>query len=252
MGPSVDPQIDLARLPRHVGIIMDGNGRWAKKRFLPRIAGHREGVKAVDRVVSHARRMGIKALTLYSFSSENWNRPRSEIEALMEILGEYLKRELRRMIREDIRFNAIGHLEELPEFAQDIIRSSTAETAQRQGMVLTLALSYGSRQEIVDAAKKIASEVRAGKIEPENVEESDIARFLYTTDLPELDLLIRTSGEIRLSNYLLWQAAYAELYFTDVYWPDFEEKDLEEAVHTFQSRIRKFGLTEDQTLAQNG
>jgi undecaprenyl diphosphate synthase len=156
------------------------------------------------------------------------------------------------MIREDIRFNAIGHLEELPEFAQDIIRSSTAETAQRQGMVLTLALSYGSRQEIVDAAKKIASEVRAGKIEPENVEESDIARFLYTTDLPELDLLIRTSGEIRLSNYLLWQAAYAELYFTDVYWPDFEEKDLEEAVHTFQSRIRKFGLTEDQTLAQNG
>ena len=252
MGPSVDPQIDLARLPRHVGIIMDGNGRWAKKRFLPRIAGHREGVKAVDRVVSHARRMGIKALTLYSFSSENWNRPRSEIEALMEILGEYLKRELRRMSREDIRFNAIGHLEELPEFAQDIIRSSTAETAQRQGMVLTLALSYGSRQEIVDAAKKIAYEVRAGKIEPENVEESDIARFLYTTDLPELDLLIRTSGEIRLSNYLLWQAAYAELYFTDVYWPDFEEKDLEEAVHTFQSRIRKFGLTEDQTLAQNG
>ena len=170
----------------------------------------------------------------------------------MEILGEYLKRELRRMIREDIRFNAIGHLEELPEFAQDIIRSSMAETAQRQGMVLTLALSYGSRQEIVDAAKKIACEVRAGKIEPENVEESDIARFLYTADLPELDLLIRTSGEIRLSNYLLWQAAYSELYFTDVYWPDFGEEDLEEAVHTFQSRIRKFGLTEDQTLARNG
>ena len=252
MEPSVDPRIDLARLPRHVGIIMDGNGRWAKKRFLPRIAGHREGVKAVDRVVSHARRMGIKALTLYSFSSENWNRPRSEIDALMEILGEYLKRELRRMIREDIRFNAIGHLEELPEFAQDIIRSSMAETAQRQGMVLTLALSYGSRQEIVAAAKKIACEVRAGKIEPENVEESDIARFLYTADLPELDLLIRTSGEIRLSNYLLWQAAYSELYFTDVYWPDFGEEDLEEAVHTFQSRIRKFGLTEDQTLARNG
>ena len=163
MEPSVDPRIDLARLPRHVGIIMDGNGRWAKKRFLPRIAGHREGVKAVDRVVSHARRMGIKALTLYSFSSENWNRPRGEIDALMEILGEYLKRELMRMIREDIRFNAIGHLEELPEFAQDIIRSSMEETAQRQGMVLTLALSYGSRQEIVDAAKKIAREVRAAR-----------------------------------------------------------------------------------------
>ncbi len=250
MDPPIDSRIDRSRLPRHVGIIMDGNGRWARKRMLPRIAGHREGVKAVDRIVSHARRIGIRALTLYSFSLENWSRPREEVEALMDILAEFLERELRRMLREGIRFNTIGRIEDLPQFAQDIIRRTMEETADRTDMVLTLALSYSSRREIADAARALAREVRAGKLEPEDLEEADIARHLYTADLPELDLLIRTSGELRLSNYLLWQAAYAELYFTDLYWPEFGERDLEEAVLAYQARVRKFGLTEEQLTAR--
>ena len=252
MEPLIDPRIDLARLPRHIGIIMDGNGRWAKKRFLPRIAGHREGVKAVDRVVAHARRMGVKALTLYSFSLENWSRPREEVDALMSILAEYLERELRRMLREGIRFNAIGHLEDLPSFAQKMVSDAMRDTAEQQGMVLTLALSYGSRREIVDAARALAREAAAGELDPEDIEETDLARHLYTATLPELDLLIRTSGELRLSNYLLWQAAYAELYFTDLYWPDFGEQELEAAVLDFQSRVRKFGLTEEQVAGRKG
>ena len=252
MEPLIDPRIDLARLPRHIGIIMDGNGRWAKKRFLPRIAGHREGVKAVDRVVAHARRMGVKALTLYSFSLENWSRPREEVDALMSILAEYLERELRRMLREGIRFNAIGHLEDLPSFAQKMVSDAMRDTAEQQGMVLTLALSYGSRREIVDAARALAREAAAGELDPEDIEETDLARHLYTAALPELDLLIRTSGELRLSNYLLWQAAYAELYFTDLYWPDFGEQELEAAVLDFQSRVRKFGLTEEQVAGRKG
>ena len=252
MEPLIDPRIDLARLPRHIGIIMDGNGRWAKKRFLPRIAGHREGVKAVDRVVAHARRMGVKALTLYSFSLENWSRPREEVDALMSILAEYLERELRRMLREGIRFNAIGHLEDLPAFAQKMVSDAMRDTAEQQGMVLTLALSYGSRREIVDAARALAREAAAGELDPEDIEETDLARHLYTATLPELDLLIRTSGELRLSNYLLWQAAYAELYFTDLYWPDFGEQELEAAVLDFQSRVRKFGLTEEQVAGRKG
>ena len=252
MEPRIDPRIDLGRLPRHIGIIMDGNGRWAKKRFLPRIAGHREGVKAVDRVVAHARRMGIKALTLYSFSLENWSRPREEVDALMGILAEYLERELRRMLREGIRFNAIGHLEDLPPFAQKMVADAMRDTAAQQGMVLTLALSYGSRREIADAARALAREAAAGKLDPEDIEEADLARHLYTAALPELDLLIRTSGELRLSNYLLWQAAYAELYFTDLFWPDFGERELEAAVLDFQSRVRKFGLTEEQVAGRKG
>ena len=242
----IDSRIDLSRLPAHVGIIMDGNGRWAKKRFLPRLAGHREGVKAVDRVVSHASTMGIKALTLYSFSLENWSRPRDEVNALMEILAEYLERELSRILEVGIRFNTIGHVEDLPLFAQEWVSRAVAETADREGMILTLALSYSSRREIADAAQALAREAIAGKISPENIDESDIERNLYTSDLPELDLLIRTSGELRLSNYLLWQAAYAEMYFTDLYWPNFGERELESAVLAFQSRVRKFGLTEDQ------
>ncbi|MBI2178860.1 MAG: isoprenyl transferase [Candidatus Tectomicrobia bacterium] len=252
MEPRIDPRIDLGRLPRHIGIIMDGNGRWAKKRFLPRIAGHREGVKAVDRVVAHARRMGIKALTLYSFSLENWSRPRDEVDALMGILAEYLERELRRMLREGIRFNAIGHLEDLPPFAQKMVVDAMRDTAAQEGMVLTLALSYGARREIADAARALAREAAAGKLDPEDIEEADLARHLYTAGLPDLDLLIRTSGELRLSNYLLWQAAYAELYFTDLYWPDFGEQELEAAVLDFQSRVRKFGLTEEQVAGRKG
>ncbi len=250
MDPRIDPRIDPARLPRHVGIIMDGNGRWAKNRMLPRIAGHRQGVKAVDRIVSHASRMGIKALTLYSFSLENWSRPRDEVDALMDILVEFLERELARIFREGIRFNAIGHIEDLPHFAQDWVKRVMQETADREGMVLTLALSYSSRREIADAAQELAREAVAGKISPDDIDETDIARNLYTADLPELDLLIRTSGELRLSNYLLWQAAYAELYFTDSYWPEFGTREFEEAVLSFQARVRKFGLTEEQVATR--
>jgi undecaprenyl diphosphate synthase len=190
--------------------------------------------------------MGIKALTLYSFSLENWSRPRDEVNALMEILAEYLERELSRMLEEGIRFNTIGHVEDLPIFAQEWVNRAMTETADREGMILTLALSYSSRREIADAAQALAREALAGKISPEEIDESDIERNLYTSDLPELDLLIRTSGELRLSNYLLWQAAYAEMYFTNLYWPNFGERELEAAVLAFQSRVRKFGLTEDQ------
>jgi len=250
MDPRIDPRIDPSRLPRHIGIIMDGNGRWARKRMLPRIAGHREGVKAVDRIVSHASRMGIKALTLYSFSLENWSRPREEVNALMDILVEFLERELNRILREGIRFNAIGHLEDLPHFAQDWVKRVIEETADRDGMVLTLALSYSARREIADAAQELAREAVAGKISPDDIDETDIARNLYTANLPELDLLIRTSGELRLSNYLLWQAAYAELFFTDSYWPEFGPREFEEAVLSFQARVRKFGLTEEQVTTR--
>jgi undecaprenyl diphosphate synthase len=250
MDPRIDPRIDPSRLPRHVGIIMDGNGRWARKRMLPRIAGHREGVKAVDRIVSHASRMGIKALTLYSFSLENWSRPREEVNALMDILVEFLERELNRILREGIRFNAIGHIEDLPHFVQDWVNRAIEETAGRDGMVLTLALSYSARREIADAAQELAREAVAGKISPDDIDETDIARNLYTADLPELDLLIRTSGELRLSNYLLWQAAYAELFFTDSYWPEFGPREFEEAVLSFQARVRKFGLTEEQVTTR--
>jgi len=244
------PDLDRTRIPKHIGIIMDGNGRWAKKRFLPRIAGHREGVKAVDRVVSHASRLGVKALTLYSFSLENWSRPREEVNALMMILVEFLERELARMLAEGIRLNTIGHIEDLPRFAQERVKLAVEETANRKGMVLTLALSYSSRREIADAAQALAHDVLAGKISPSEIDESDISRNLNTSDLPDLDLMIRTSGELRLSNYLLWQAAYAELYFTDLYWPDFGEEELEKAIFAYQSRVRKFGLTEDQISAR--
>ncbi len=246
MESRIDLRIDLERLPRHIGIIMDGNGRWAQKRFLPRVAGHREGVKSVDKVVAHARRIGVKALTLYSFSLENWNRPKDEVDALMDILADYLERELQRMLREGIRFNMIGHEEDLPLFAREIVQRVKEQTAGQDGMVLTLALSYGARREITDAARAISREVQKGILQPEEIDESDIERHLYTADLPKLDLLIRTSGELRLSNYLLWQAAYAELYFTDIKWPEFGERELEDAILAYQSRVRKFGLTEEQ------
>ena len=173
-------------------------------------------MKSVDKVVAHARRIGVKALTLYSFSLENWNRPKDEVDALMDILADYLERELQRMLREGIRFNTIGHEEDLPLFAQEIVRRVREQTADQDGMVLTLALSYGARREITDAARAVSKEVQKGILQPEEIDESDIERHLYTADLPKLDLLIRTSGELRLSNYLLWQAAYAELYFTDI------------------------------------
>ena len=199
------------KLPQHIAIIMDGNGRWAKKRFLPRIAGHRAGVKSVDRIVTQCRELGIKALTLYSFSEENWNRPKKEIDTLMSILREFLQKELDRMIKEDIRFNTIGHIEELPLFAQEILKEAKEKTRDKKGMVLTLALSYAGRREIVDAVKKIAKKVKNKIISVDSINADLFSQELYTSDLPEPDLLIRTSGEVRISNYFLYRIAYTEL-----------------------------------------
>tara|TARA_B100000686_G_scaffold133854_1_gene140883 strand:+ start:5273 stop:6028 length:756 start_codon:yes stop_codon:yes gene_type:complete len=242
--------IDSSRLPKHVGIIMDGNGRWAKRKSLPRISGHRAGVKAVQSAVEFARKIGISALTLYSFSSENWNRPKREIDSLMDILSEFLEKELNRMLAEGIRFNCIGQIEDLPDFVQRIILRSIDETADRNDMVLTLALSYSGRMEITNAAKSIAKKVSAGEITISEIDESTIQEHLYTADLPELDLLIRTGGDLRLSNYMLWQVAYAELFFTELSWPDFTDLEFQKAILAFQKRIRKFGLTEEQLLSK--
>lgn len=245
-------QLDHKKLPLHIAIIMDGNGRWAKKRFLPRIAGHRAGAKTVDRIVTQCRKLGIKALTLYSFSDENWNRPKKEIDTLMSLLREYLQKELNTMIREDIRFNTIGHIEELPLFAQEMIKEAEEKTRNKKGMVLTLALSYGSRREIIDTVKKIAEKVKKNIIELDSINSELFSRELYTCDLPEPDLLIRTSGEIRISNYLLYQIAYTELYFTKVLWPDFHETHLLKALIEFQNRVRRYGLTTEQTRKSKG
>ena len=243
-------EIDFKRLPKHVGIIMDGNGRWAKLKSLPRISGHRAGVKAVQSTVEFARKIGISALTLYSFSSENWSRPKREIDSLMDILSEFLERELSRMLTEGIRFNCIGQIEDLPDFVQKIIVRAIEETADRNDMVLTLALSYSGRMEITNAVKSIAKKVDVGEISISEIDESTIQEHLYTSDLPELDLLIRTGGDLRLSTYMLWQFAYAELFFTELRWPDFTESEFKKAILAFQKRVRKFGLTEEQLLSK--
>jgi undecaprenyl diphosphate synthase len=241
-------QVDLKRLPRHIAIIMDGNGRWAKKRMLPRVEGHRRGVKTVDKIVTLCAEMHIEALTLYSFSDENWNRPRSEIDALMKILDQYLNKELDRMMRENIRFNTIGRTHELPTSIQKLIHHSEDVTRNNDGLILTLALSYGGRQEIVDATKNIVRQVQEGSLSIEDIDFPVLESSLYTHDLPELDLLIRTSGEKRISNFLLYQMAYTELHYTQVLWPKFTEDDLLKAIIDFQSRERRFGMIGDQIV----
>lgn len=227
-------------LPRHVAIIMDGNGRWAEGRGLPRVAGHREGAEAVRAVTRTARRIGIEALTLYAFSHENWGRPEPEVGALMELLADFLEAERGEMMANQIRLNAIGELERLPARVRDRLASVRAETAANRGMVLTLALSYGGRQELVVAARAAAA-ARGPALEA-----ADLEAALWTRGLPELDLLVRTSGERRISNFLLWQCAYSELYFSDVLWPDFRDEALLSAVADYQGRERRFGLTGGQ------
>ncbi len=241
-------QIDPKRLPRHIAIIMDGNGRWAQKNRLPRVEGHRRGVKTVDKIVTLCTEMHLEALTLYSFSDENWNRPRTEIEALMKILDQYLNRELERMKRENIRFNTIGRIHELPPAIQKLIRRATDYTRNNDGLVLTLALSYGGRQEIIDAVRKIAKQVQEGVLPIEDIDFQVMESCLDTHDLPELDLLIRTSGEKRISNFLLYQMAYTELHYTQVFWPQFTEDDLLKAIIDFQNRERRFGMIGDQIV----
>lgn len=246
-------QIDPARLPRHLAIIMDGNGRWAKKRFLPRVAGHRAGVEAVRATVDTCARLGIEVLTLYAFSVENWKRPPFEIEALMTFLKEYLRKELDNIHRENIRFQTSGRTHELDESVQFELRSAVQRTAQNSGMVLNVALNYGGRVELVDACRQLLAQCQREGRAADSITESDLAQHLYTAGLPDPDLLVRTSGELRVSNFLLWQIAYAEIYVTDVLWPDFRRNDLFTAIIDYQKRERRYGglLKEPQRAVVN-
>jgi undecaprenyl diphosphate synthase len=234
-------ELDLARLPRHVAIIMDGNGRWAARRSMPRLVGHRAGADAVRRTVETAARLGLECLTLYAFSTENWKRPRFEIRALMDLLTEYLRKELHSLRENNIQFRMIGRSEELNISVLEQIRKAELSTFQNTGLRLNIALNYGSRAEIVDAVRKLAREVAAGRLCPDEVDEELIHRNLYTRALPDPDLLIRTSGEMRISNFLLWQIAYAELHVTETLWPDFGERDLFAALIDYQRRERRYG-----------
>ncbi|KAF0215688.1 MAG: undecaprenyl diphosphate [Geobacteraceae bacterium] len=238
------------KLPRHLAIIMDGNGRWAKARMLRRIVGHRKGVETVRMIVEECSLLGISCLTLFAFSAENWLRPKTEVQALMMLLKKYIKMEVPRMMQNNIRFNVIGNREELPSDVNRVVDDAIAKTAGNSGMILTLALSYGARQEIVRAATIMAADMASGKISATEVSESLFAGYLYTADMPEPDFLIRTSGEMRISNFLLWQLAYTELYFTDINWPDFGKRELHKALCDYQDRERRFGRTSDQLQAR--
>ncbi|MXV17786.1 isoprenyl transferase [Hufsiella ginkgonis] len=239
-------QIDKARLPKHVAVIMDGNGRWAKEKGKFRIFGHQNGVKAVRDTVEGAVEIGIPYLTLYAFSTENWNRPKLEVTALMELLVSTINKETRTLMENDVRLNAIGDLKSLPPKCYRELEEAIAKTSNNKTCTLTLALSYSSRWEITQAATKLARQVKEGTIQPEDINEQLFASQLTTADMPDPELMIRTSGEHRVSNYLLWQLAYAELYFTSKLWPDFRRTDLQEAIIDFQKRERRFGLTSEQ------
>lgn len=228
-------------LPKHVAVIMDGNGRWAELRGLPRIAGHREGINSVRDMISQCLELGIQALTIYAFSQENWNRPTQEISALMGLLEHYLSTERASLIEQQVRFRAIGRLELLPESAQHWVRTTEQETASLDKMVLTVALSYGGRAEIVDAVRGLLTDVQSGTIEADQIDEALLQQHLYTHPLPDPDLLIRTSGETRISNFLLWQLAYTELCFTPTLWPDFRRREFLMALLEYQKRERRFG-----------
>lgn len=234
-------ELDRENLPFHVGIIMDGNGRWAKKRMLPRVAGHRAAMTNVKKAIRFSSDSGIRVLTLYAFSTENWKRPKEEVSALMSILLEYLGRELEEMHEKGIVVRTIGDITGLPKPVQELLCHSMEKTKQNKGMVLNLALNYGSRGEIVNAARSIAREVADGKLDVEEIDEKVFASRLYTADVPDPDLVIRTSGEVRLSNFLLYQTAYSELYFTPTLFPDFDENEYTKALLEYQNRKRRFG-----------
>jgi undecaprenyl diphosphate synthase len=238
--------IDKNNLPKHLAIIMDGNGRWAKKHGLFRTLGHESGTKSVKKIIEACANLGIENLTLYAFSTENWNRPKVEVEALMKVLVNSLIKELPTLEKNSIKMNAIGNLEKLPAKAQKELQDVINKTAENTKLVLTLALSYGSREELVNAVKNISDKVKNNIISVDKIDDSVINEHLYTHNLPDVDLLIRTSGEHRISNFLLWQIAYAELYFTDILWPDFKESDLYEAILSYQKRERRFGKTSEQ------
>lgn len=237
---------EITNYPKHLAIIMDGNGRWAKKQGMMRIFGHESAMKAVRQTVEYCVENNIGYLTLYAFSTENWNRPAIEVNALMELLVKFLKKESKSLNENNIRLKTIGRLDHFPKKAKETLLETIDKLKNNTGLTLTLALGYGAREELSTAIKNIATDVKNGVISAENINESVINSYLYTHDLPDVDLLIRTSGEYRISNFLLWQIAYAELYFTDVLWPDFNKNHLNEAILNYQKRERRFGKTSEQ------
>jgi undecaprenyl diphosphate synthase len=233
--------LDRERIPGHIAVIMDGNGRWARKRGLPRVAGHAAARAAVRDVVAACAELGVAELTLYTFSMENWSRPRSEVAALMRLLDQTLREQVEEMDRDNIRLNAIGRLDQLPKYARSRLDSAIRRLSENTGLRLNLAISYGGRAEILDAVREIVAEAQKGRLRARDVDEELIRAHLYSPDLPDPDLLIRTSGEFRISNFLLWQLAYSELYVTDVLWPDFRRRHLYDALRDYQKRERRFG-----------
>ncbi len=238
--------IDPARLPQHVAIIMDGNGRWAEQRGLSRLHGHRVGKDSVRAVVESARKLGIRYLSLFAFSTENWNRPPKEVEALMQLLRRYLASELDKMMKHEIRLIAVGSLRRLPPAVREALRAAVASTRNNTGMTVVLAISYGGRDEITDAVRRLARKVKKGAIEPDAITQDVFRRHLATKDIPDPDLLVRTSGEMRVSNFFLWQLAYTEIYVTETLWPDFREREFQQALGFYEQRQRRFGRTPAQ------
>jgi len=237
---------ELKNLPRHVAIIMDGNGRWARRRHLPRFQGHLEGVRRVEEITAAAARLGIGVLTLFTFSTENWRRPEDEVSMLMKTLCTVLDKNLKKLARQNVRFQFIGRRAGIPQTVFSRLDKCRMETRNNTGLVLNLAFNYGSRAEIVDAFRDIAAEVKQGRLAVDAIDEETISRALYTRDLPDPDLLIRTSGEWRISNFLLWQISYAELYFTEKCWPEFDEKEFRRALSDYQRRERRYGKITEQ------
>ena len=243
---SLIDKINKGRLPEHVAVIMDGNGRWAKKRNLERSEGHVEGVNSVRKISEIASELGIGYLTLYTFSTENWNRPKEEVDALMNLIVVAIERETPDLIKNNVRLSTIGDWSRMPQFARERLQKCMDDTGHCTGLNLVLALSYSSRWELTEAFKAVAADVAAGKLSADRINEEEIDKYLNTYNIPDPDLLIRTGGETRISNFLLWQIAYSELYFTDKYWPDFSKEDFVEAVLDYQSRERRFGKTSEQ------
>ena len=242
----MEKEIDKNNLPKHLAIIMDGNGRWAKKQGMLRVFGHEKGTKSVKQTVENCAKLGIEFLTLYAFSTENWNRPKIEVDTLMKLLISALKKEVKTLQENNIKLNAIGNLDSLPYSVKKELQEVITKTEKNTRMTLTLALSYGARDEIINAVKIISEKVKNNIISTDAIDESIINQHLYTQNMPDVDLVIRTSGEHRISNFLLWQIAYAEFYFTDVLWPDFNEEELQKALISYQKRERRFGKTSEQ------
>ncbi len=241
---NMDEQLDMARIPRHIAIIMDGNGRWASEREKPRSYGHQAGVDTVRRITSEATRLGIKFLTLYTFSTENWNRPADEVSALMGLVLSSLEDEI--FMKNNVRFRVVGDRSRLPQNVQQKLQETEEHTINNSAMTMVVALSYSSRWELTNAMKEVASEVKEGKLNIDDITEATMESHLVTSFMPDPELLIRTGGEVRVSNYMLWQIAYSELYFCETYWPDFDEEDLHNAILSYQKRQRRFGKTEEQ------